>query len=67
MSNFIKTQYSSVYYRLSKKDKTFYIRYKKDGKLKIEKVGKESEGVTTKKAYDTLNDRKKDTNKKGSL
>lgn len=64
MSSFIKTQYASVTYRQSKTDKTFYIRYKKDGKLKIEKVGKEREGVTAKKAYDVLVDRKKSTNEK---
>ena len=64
MSSYINTQYPAVTYRQSKKDKRFYIRYKKDGKPKIEPIGNESEGITAKKAYDVLVERKKSTNEK---
>lgn len=43
----IKTKFTGVYYRDTKKnDRVFYITYKLNGKDKLEKVGTDKEGVT---------------------
>jgi integrase len=45
-----KTKFTGVFYRKTKDDKTFFVRYALDKKIKDEAVGKESEGMTAKKA-----------------
>jgi len=51
-----KTKYKSVYKRVGKKDTTFYIKYKKDGKSTEKKVGTLKLGMTETKAKKILDE-----------
>lgn len=52
------TKYPGVYKDLGKKDITYYVRFKKNGKVERLKVGKKSEGMTESKAKKILEDKK---------
>jgi len=53
-----KTNIQGVYQIIGKKDTTYYIRYRSLDKVVTEKVGKKSDGMTTQKAYEILQEYK---------
>lgn len=58
MAKLEKTRYPSVYKRVGINDTSFIIKYKIAGKLNEEVAGKESDGMTAKKASEILDVRK---------
>lgn len=53
-----KTKYAGVYFKVGKKDTTYYIRYKQYQETKTEKVGTKLAGMTEAKAKRILDERK---------